>query len=134
MGLIISDMNMPVMTGIELIREVRKDNEDVPIIILTGNNEISVAIEAIHSGASDYLIKDENIQDTFILSVNRVLEKYYLKKRNLELIDALAKKNSELERSNKELLALNQLKNKFLGMAAHDLRNPLSSIGGLRYS
>jgi len=130
-NLIVSDMNMPEMTGLELIREIRKHDEGVPIIILTGNNEISVAIEAIHSGANDYLIKDENIQDTIILSVNKVLEKYYLKKKNLELMEALARKNSELEKSNQELLALNQLKNKFLGIAAHDLRNPLSSIGGI---
>lgn len=130
-NLIVSDMNMPGMTGLELIREIRKSDEDVPIVILTGNNEISVAIEAIHSGANDYLIKDENIQDTILLSVNKVMEKYYLKKRNLELMADLAKKNTELEKSNHELLALNQLKNKFLGIAAHDLRNPLSSIGGL---
>lgn len=130
-NLIVSDMNMPGMNGIELIREIRKSDEDVPIIILTGNNEISVAIEAIHSGANDYLIKDENIQDTILLSVNKVMEKHYLKKRNLELMADLAKKNTELEKSNNELLALNQLKNKFLGIAAHDLRNPLSSIGGL---
>ena len=130
-NLIVSDMNMPEMNGLELIRGIRGINEDVPIIILTGNNEITVAIEAIHSGAYDYLIKDENIQDTILLSVNKVLEKYYLKQKNLELMDTLARQNSELEKSNQELLALNQLKNKFLGIAAHDLRNPLSSIGGI---
>src|SRR5208337_3612423 len=43
----------------------------------------------------------------------------------------LARKNMELEKSNRELLELNNLKNRFLGMAAHDLRNPLTSISGL---
>ncbi|MBF0506376.1 MAG: response regulator [Nitrospirae bacterium] len=128
---IISDMNMPEMDGNELIREIRKNDEDIPIIILTGNNEISVAIEAIHSGANEYLLKDENIQDTVILSVEKVVEKYRLKKQNLQLIDDLARKNVELEKSNHELLELNNLKNRFLGMAAHDLRNPLTSISGL---
>src|SRR5271169_794987 len=128
---IISDMNMPEMDGNELIREIRKSDEDVPIIILTGNSEISVAIEAIRNGANEYLLKDENIQDTVVLSVEKVVEKYRLKKQNVQLLDDLARKNVELERSNLELLELNNLKNRFLGMAAHDLRNPLTSISGL---
>lgn len=128
---IISDMNMPEMNGNELIKEIRKIDEDIPIIILTGNNEISVAIEAIRSGANDYLQKDENIQDTVVLSVEKAVEKHELKRQNKQLLADLARKNEELEKSNLELLELNKLKNKFLGMAAHDLRNPLTSISGL---
>lgn len=130
-GLVISDMNMPEMNGLELIRNLRGAEDDVPIVILTGNNEISVAVEALNSGASDYLLKDENIQDTLLLSAAKVLEKHHLKRQNLQLMRDLALKNSELEKSNGELLALNALKNKFLGIAAHDLRNPLTSIRGL---
>ena len=129
--LIISDMNMPEMNGLELIHKLRESNIDTPLIILTGNNEISVAVDALKSGATDYLLKDENIQDTVILSVEKSLEKYRLKKQNIQLLEDLAGKNRELEDSNKELLYLNNLKNKFLGIAAHDLRNPLTSIRGL---
>jgi sigma-B regulation protein RsbU (phosphoserine phosphatase) len=95
-NLIISDMNMPEMNGLELIKKIRKNNEDIPIIILTGNNEISVAIEAMNSGANDYLIKDENIQDTIILSVERVMEKYQIKKQNQQLIEEIRIRNKEL--------------------------------------
>lgn len=130
-NVVISDMNMPEMDGSELIREIRQGNEDIPIIILTGNNEVSVAIGAIRAGANDYLLKDENIQDTVILAVEKALEKYELKRQNAQLLSDLARKNEELEKSNIELLGLNKLKNKFLGMAAHDLRNPLTSISGL---
>src|SRR5208337_337520 len=116
---------------LELIRKLRENNIDTPLIILTGNNEISVAVEALNSGATDYLLKDENIQDTVILSVEKSLEKYRLKKQNIQLLEDLAAKNSELEASNKKLIYLDNLKNKFLGIAAHDLRNPLTSIRGL---
>ncbi len=129
--LIISDMNMPEMNGLELIRKLRENNADTPIIVLTGNNEISTAVEALNSGATDYLLKDENIQDTVILSVEKSLEKYRLKRQNIQLLEDLAVKNRELENSNKELVCLNNLKNKFLSIAAHDLRNPLTSIRGL---
>jgi sigma-B regulation protein RsbU (phosphoserine phosphatase) len=96
--LIISDMNMPEMNGTELIKKIRDAGSDVPIIILTGNSEISVAISAMNSGASDYLMKDENIQDTVILSVEKVLEKHELKKHNIRLMKDLALENERLER------------------------------------
>ena len=98
LGLILSDMNMPGMDGLELIREVRRRGLDTPIIILTGNNEISVAIEAMNSGANDYLIKDENIQDTVTLSVAKVIEKQELKRQNQRLMEDLARENDRLER------------------------------------
>ena len=77
-NIIISDMNMPGMNGLQLIGKIRDDNIDVPIVILTGDNEISAAIEAIKKGANDYILKDENIQDTVIPSVKKVLEEYKL--------------------------------------------------------
>lgn len=109
--IIISDMNMPGMNGLELIKAIRDGGSDVPIIILTGNNEISTAIEAIRSCADDYLIKDENIQDTIILSVERLMEKHHLKMQNNWLMADLAEKNKELEKSNSELRELNNLLN-----------------------
>lgn len=129
--LIISDMNMEKMSGLELIRQVRRYSGDVPIIILTVNDEISVALEAIRSGATDYLLKDENIQETILISVERVIEKDRLKKQNLRLMHELEEKNRELAASNRKLLDLNQQKNRFLGIAAHDLRGPIGGIMGL---
>lgn len=74
-GLILSDMNMPVMDGLSLIKELRHEGSEVPVVVITGNNEIAIAIEALHSGANDYLVKDENIQETVVLAVDKVLEK-----------------------------------------------------------
>ncbi|MGE0084610.1 MAG: diguanylate cyclase [Desulfococcaceae bacterium] len=96
--LIISDINMPVMNGLELIRNLRNISQDVPIIILTGNSEVKTAIKALNSGASDYLLKDENIDDTIPVSVKRVMEKYGLERQNRQLLKELARKNRELER------------------------------------
>lgn len=82
-NIIVSDMNMPGMSGLQLLRKLRDENVDVPIIILTGDNEISAAIEAIKKGASDYIVKDENIQDTLIPSVMKVLEEHKLDRHNI---------------------------------------------------
>ncbi|MCP3942359.1 MAG: hybrid sensor histidine kinase/response regulator [Desulfobacteraceae bacterium] len=128
--LILSDMNMPKMNGIELIKHLRENKTQIPIIILTVNEEFSVAIDAMKAGANDYLIKDENIQDTIPIAIEQIWENHRLKEKNLQLIAELENKNKELEKSNKELEDLNQLKNKFIGIAAHDLRGPLSGING----
>ncbi len=97
-ALIISDMNMAEMNGIEFIREFRKQNRDIPIIILTVNTEITVALKAIRCGANDYLLKDDNIQDTLLISIEKNLEKSRLEKQNRKLLEELARKNRELER------------------------------------
>ncbi|MEI6206675.1 MAG: SpoIIE family protein phosphatase [Desulfuromonadales bacterium] len=96
--LVISDMNMPEMNGLELIEAIRKRGSEVPIIILTGNSEISVAISALDKGANDYLLKDENINETIIISVKKVLEKQQLKLHNIQLMDNLARKNRAMEK------------------------------------
>ena len=78
--LIVSDINMPVMDGLALIEKLRGAGIETPIIVLSGNNEISTALTAIKAGADGYLLKDENIQDMIVPAVNRALEK----QRNLD--------------------------------------------------
>ena len=83
-NLIISDMNMPEMNGLEFMAQLHLSKVDIPIMILTGNNEISVAIEAMNNSADRYLLKDENIQDTILVSAEKVLEKHQLKIKNIQ--------------------------------------------------
>ncbi|MDP2646404.1 MAG: SpoIIE family protein phosphatase [Desulfobacterales bacterium] len=133
-GLVISDMNMPKMGGMELLDKLRGRGDDVPVIILTGNNEISVAINALKRGANDYLLKDENIQETVSISVTGVLEKYELKKQNLQLMADLALKNERLEKE--RILAQNVQKNilpcglSFPGFEIGTFYQPSDKIGG----
>ncbi len=133
-GLIISDMNMPQVSGMELINKLRDLGSDVPVIILTGNNEISLAINALNCGANDYLLKDENVQETVSISASRVLEKYELKKQNMQLMADLALKNDRLEKD--RMLAQNVQKNilprglSFPGVEVGTFYRPSDKIGG----
>jgi PAS domain S-box-containing protein len=95
--LIVSDVNMPEMDGIQLIKEVRKKGLDVPIIMVTGVSDISVAVDALSSGAIDYVLKDEGIEETINITVKRALAKHQLKLQNLQLIADLAAKTTEQE-------------------------------------
>lgn len=78
--LIVSDMNMPGMSGLDLTMELRRNNVDIPIIVLTGDSEIPAALKAMESGANDYLVKDEDIQDTILMALEKALEEYWSKK------------------------------------------------------
>lgn len=55
--LVLTDWNMPGKSGLEVIREIRTQNRDVPIIMITTEAEKTRVMEAIQAGVSDYLVK-----------------------------------------------------------------------------
>jgi two-component system chemotaxis response regulator CheY len=55
--LVLTDWNMPNKNGLELVREIRKLNKEVPVIMVTTEAEKSRVLEAIQAGVSDYLVK-----------------------------------------------------------------------------
>jgi len=56
-GLVVSDVQMPVMDGLQLLQNIRQKFEDLPVLLMTAYGTIPHAVKAIQSGASDYLIK-----------------------------------------------------------------------------
>ncbi|WP_130471166.1 EAL domain-containing response regulator [Candidatus Magnetaquicoccus inordinatus] len=94
--LLITDLNMPGMTGTELVQRLRKDGVRLPIIVLSGNNDVGTAIGVIHDGADDYLLKDENIESTVLFAVGKLLDKVRIEKENRQLLEALQHSNKEL--------------------------------------
>jgi two-component system, chemotaxis family, chemotaxis protein CheY len=56
-SLVLTDWNMPNMSGIDLLRAIRKSGSDVPVILVTTEAEKTRVIEAIEAGVSDYLVK-----------------------------------------------------------------------------
>jgi diguanylate cyclase (GGDEF)-like protein len=96
--LIITDINMPEMNGLELIRRLRDEGNDLPIIVLTINREIKTAISVIYGGANAYLLKDENIEDTFVHAIEHTWDHYQLAREKHRLMIKLEEKNQELER------------------------------------
>ncbi len=138
---IISDQRMPGMTGTEFYGRVKAEFPDAIRLILTGYSDIKAVIAAINDGnVFRYITKPWDPQELDAI-VKEAFERYWLVKHNRLLMAELQTANqelearvqartAELEAANQELIALNQQKDGFLGMAAHDLRNPLSSIRG----
>ena len=72
--LIISDIIMPGMDGIELLKRVRSKYPDTAVVVITAVSNVSIAIEALREGAYDYLIKPFNLEEV-LLSVRNAFEK-----------------------------------------------------------
>ncbi|MDR0516059.1 MAG: sigma-54 dependent transcriptional regulator [Fibromonadaceae bacterium] len=90
--LVISDFKMPGMTGMELLKTIKKDRPSQPFLMMTAFGSIEIAVEALQNGADHFIVKD-NLQHSEILehAVSMVLEKHSFKKEN----SALRKKLSE---------------------------------------
>lgn len=112
------DIQMPEMDGYQVCEAMKKNplTRDIPIIFLTAKNETADIVKGFELGAVDYITKPFRPQELFA----RLKTHIQLKQLQHQTL-----------KQNKELLELNKQKNEFLGVAVHDLKNPLSGISGL---
>jgi two-component system response regulator FixJ len=68
-GCVITDVRMPDITGIDLLKKVKEVNPDLPVIVITGHGDIALAVEAMKIGAMDFLEKP--FDDDHLLSAVR---------------------------------------------------------------
>lgn len=87
--LIISDINMPKMDGIDMLEKIREVDTEIPVIFITARNESNVLLKSIELGVVNYLIKPLDME-TMTKVVYKTCEKIYLK-------SSLMQKQSELE-------------------------------------
>ena len=87
--LIISDINMPILDGMEMLEKIREMDTQVPVIFITARHESNILLRAIELQISDFIIKPLTI-DTITTIINKASEKLFL-------INTLLKKNTELE-------------------------------------
>ena len=94
-GCIITDVRMPDISGIDLLRKVKERNLDIPVIVVTGHGDIALAVEAMKIGAVDFLEKPFD-DDQLIAAVRATLSK---------TADTAAR-NAELAQVHEKLAAL----------------------------
>ncbi|RKZ39482.1 MAG: hypothetical protein DRQ49_11370 [Gammaproteobacteria bacterium] len=122
-ALVISDYIMPKMKGDELLKRIHLCSKKIIKIMLTGQADIKAVSYAIqYANLYRYISKPWQSAD-LKLTVKEALHTYLQNQKIVEYTD-------ELEKNNQALIKLNQDKNEFLGIAVHDLKNPLSAIQG----
>ena len=135
-ALVITDIQMPGIGGIELLRKITELYRDTAVIIVSGVDRTQRVIDAIRMGAFDYLLKPCDLE-ALELCVDRALErrtllrnatryKEDLEKRNLEL----ARRKAELERIQAQLVHSEKMASlgQLAAGIAHELNNPAGFI------
>jgi two-component system, sensor histidine kinase and response regulator len=116
--LVLLDVMMSGIDGFETCRRLKRDYGDkcAPIIFITAKSDSDDVVEGLGAGAADYLLKPFKPKEV-LARIRSHLQNQILSEQQKLLVEQLSNANAA--------------KNRFLGMAAHDLRNPLASIRGL---
>ena len=108
--LVLCDIKMPKMDGIEVLQAAKKTGIHVPFIMLTGHGNIETAVEAMKLGAYDFISKPPDL-NRLLTAVNHAIENKTLRKENLNLKRKVAQKytiigESELVAKMKEMISV----------------------------
>src|SRR5437762_7724646 len=108
--LILLDLMMPEMDGLAVCERLKADplTRRIPVIFLTASNEMEHLVKGFEAGAVDYVTKPFNPPELL----------------------ARVRTHVELKQARERLRKMNNEKNEFMGIVAHDLRNPLGAISG----
>ncbi|MBN1424062.1 hybrid sensor histidine kinase/response regulator [Candidatus Fermentibacteria bacterium] len=131
-AVVISDIRMPGMGGFDLLRAVRKIDAEVEVVLITGYGEISDAVEAIRTGASDFIAKpfDLTLVDHAVDScLERRRYKAMARGYTRRLEEEVTRRTEELAHANRELEKLGKTREDFLALISHELRTPLAGMG-----
>jgi len=120
------DIMMPGMSGLEMLQQVRQLAPDIIVIIITGYATIELSVQAIREGAHDFIAKPFT-SELLLQVINRELERRDLR-REAKRTRALEEETRELARAKAELEKLEAIESRFMLTMVHILRAPVAVL------
>lgn len=133
--LVLLDILMPGMDGYEVLERIKKNEQlrFIPVIMITGIDEIDSVVQCIEKGADDYLTKPFNLT-ILTARIANSLEKKRLQDQQKEysrlLEEEVRKKTEQLSEAYEKLKILDNAKADFLRLISYELRTPLNGVLG----
>jgi len=91
LDLVLTDLRLPGMDGLQLLERIRGIDASLPVIIMTAFGTVETAVQAMKAGASDYILKPFSLDD-LMMTIDKVLELHTLRDENRRLKDELGHK------------------------------------------
>lgn len=125
---VLLDLDLGATRGLQTLSRVQSRSPSVPLVVLTGRDDVATGVRAVQAGAQDYLIKGRadghQIWRAVCYAVERHRAEQTIRTLNETLEHRVDLRTRELMLANEEMLA-------FVRSCAHDLRGPLRSVEGL---
>ena len=126
---ILSDVNMPEVNGIEMLRKIRTFEPDIPVIFLTGHGDKDLVIQAMDAGGYGFIEKPAD-EDEILLAIKQAAHHHQLIKNNHDHNRQLMRKNISLKKLQNLLTETKKDASKSRHLA-HEIRNPLTVVSGM---
>ena len=133
---ILSDFHLPDMNALQMLEEIkRQELPSMPIVVMTGHSDPSLASELLERGAQDYVVKSSVDGELLLRSIRYSMQRHQLSLELQETNRELLEKSRKLEEQKSEILdKANRLESseryraEFLRTVSFNLRNPLNSL------
>ena len=127
-SMVLTDIKMPLMDGIELLKEIKKRNPETEVVMITGHGDMELAIKSLKHEATDFITKPINVE-ALEISLKRAAERIVVRQKLKEYTENLERLIREKTELQDHLSSLGLM----IGTISHSIKGMLTGLDGGMY-